>query len=1052
MNSNDKEKAYFRSFSLYNFRDLSASLRNRGESDSAGFARYYTLGYFDEFRTKRIDVAANSGDMPELWEGIKTMNSELVENKEDDFSAKSYQNIFGYPIPAEKLKSCMASQHGNYVTDEVFWGNHEYPYVFTILIQFFDRAVEGGPNTAIEEKIKTYLKKYNEHIQKNFAQYEGVFGDNGSSPSVEGSQKTAEEQTGKNDESTDSRVDTAVNESFTPSEEEKKFLCSGYITFDKYDFIVCVKTKCYLPFALATEQLYSLFSADSTKECFSVGSFTVTAIDADCINNTADEKLPSICIKCSYNESNIFYYNKQLIDKIKEDECENKFNVLNYMDMFQKKLRDSLYSESEQEELKNCDNYFRMYFISGENDIRFIARYVCVKKLLPLFFEEDSPLNSDFLGGFSTSINVTNNDVHEFELKIDDSSARNDLVKKIIECKSIINQLAERKCPEELIKTMHQINSGMSAIMPMNSDYRGYGFLSLFPDYYSYLKRLYSEVVINERKIAKKDLDDAQDLMQFFGAALLTTIRADFKEFQVPTFNANLYYTPTKLLVFYRAFIVNFLNYYKPLYRKTAMEDDHACNQESIQHFIVVPGNQFGATVFETAGGVYDNGEISERYFTCEISEKNVYCLKTSLIILSHEVSHYGLKKIRNRRNRYEHIWMSYIYTFVVLFLYNLYQEIGVDKTFSKLLSSYAITYIFDTCIFRPEVKHRLTEKICVKYEIRESELRKENDDKNKYHYDKIQRKNEKIFGYLYEFIQELLNDEICTKMQNFLMQYSTAEIDTKIKLNESVMTAVKKVFEKTFRVCLSGYNKNNISSPHSFISYHYKEVFSDIMSVTTLNLKPQDYSSTIVKERRYQMGGLNGRSILYRMSLVIDGVNEAIKKMERKQDSKSLLSFVGEAFDYEKWLMIVDAAKSDNHKRRDELNGFLDLINQYKSVKNKLFDVFACPVNDAKYLTWYRDIESSKKYPTRILFYDENLYRYFVDYLSDCVVSFFSEMYKKSKDTESKKENSVIAPLELFSMINNEEKDYYQKMTDIDAFLSRFENAQLKQLEKPDG
>lgn len=1059
------EASCFRSFSLYNYRNLSARQFDMGEKDSAGFSRYNTLGYFDEFRTKQIKVAHRKGDMLELWQGIKDMNSELVEDESGCFSAKSYQNIFGYPIPADKLRDCIGSTTGRYVTDEEFWDDHQYPYIFTILIQFFDRSEDKDAiGIDIEEKIKTYLKKYLEHIQLNFDDYRNVFVKKRTPQPTEPEEGAAAEGKGKETEDAAPQQEEGADEEvYVPSDQEKEFLLTNYITFDKYDYILCVKTKAYLPFVLATQQLYSLFSADTTKECFSVGSFTVTAIDGKCLQSIADETVPSICIKCSYNESSIYHYNKQLIERIRENEGENKFNVLNYMHLFQDKLKNYLYTESEQKKLdEDCrDEYFRMYFISGENDIRFIARYVRMQKLTTLFFQNSSPLNDTFLGGFSTSINVMNYDIYGFGLLETSPPANHSLVKKIVECKRMIKVISEKGCPEELVKTMHQINSGLSAIMPMNENYRGYGFLSLFPHFYAYLQRFYSTIIRSgpNNPIKKEELDNTQDLMQYIGAALLTTIRSDFKEFQVPTFNANLYYTPTKLLVLYRAFIVNFLEYYKPLYRKSVEEDGFASAQESKLHFIVVPGSQFGATVFETAGGVYENNRISERFFVCEISEKNVYCLKTSFIILSHEISHYGLKKVRNRRNRYEHIWQSYISAFVVLFFADLYQEFGKDPSIISMQdSSSVIVRLFDSSIFLSELKGKLIEKILIKYELKDTKLRKNShDDKNKYHYNKILFVLEQNFADLHDEIKDIVAGEVCTYIQNYLFSCNNLSFSDKVLLNERSDSIVNVAFEKVFRLCLTGYNIHKIESPHHFISYHYKEVFSDIMGVISLNLKPEEYYHTIIRERCYHIDAQNYQSLMYRVSLVLDSIFTAVVKLKQSNDSILPFDFIEQVFEnYRDWLAVIDLAQRRIRKNPEEVLSVHELILEYRSVKSKLFDVFAEAISDKRYVARYREINSNRLNPVKILFYDQNLYRCFVDYMSQCVISYFSEVYKveekrKVEQTSGNSRNVIHSPAEIFRKINDETIDYYQKMKTVDAFLSDFENAQQKLLENAD-
>jgi hypothetical protein len=62
----DDIRSYFRGFSLYNIRGKNEDLPRIHPLDATTAMRYNTLGYFDEFRTKRITVKQKNGNMPEL--------------------------------------------------------------------------------------------------------------------------------------------------------------------------------------------------------------------------------------------------------------------------------------------------------------------------------------------------------------------------------------------------------------------------------------------------------------------------------------------------------------------------------------------------------------------------------------------------------------------------------------------------------------------------------------------------------------------------------------------------------------------------------------------------------------------------------------------------------------------------------------------------------------------------------------------------------------------------------------------------------------------------
>lgn len=1016
----NEHESSFRSFSLYNFRGKHDDLLEPGAVVDTEELRFNTLGYFDEFRTKRILVKEKNGNMPELWDTINKMNAALIdESRFNEYSSKSYQNIFGFPYTFK--------QHGDssdhFVSDEIFWQDNDYPYIFTILVQFFDRNEGDYSGDALKNKIDSYIKKYIEHIRINFEEYEEVF-----------SAELVKEADGDGVFLEGDKPETYIG--FTPGEEDKKYILTDYITFDRYDYILCVKSKCYLPFVLATQQLHSLLYSTESKSFSSVGSFTVTAINHMYTGKIAEEIIPSICIKCNYAEDKIFFYNQQHREEIICNPGKCKFNILHYMRSYQEKLKSFLYSDKDQiclDSLK-LDNYFKMYYISGENDVRFISRYIRASRIISLITLQDSPLRDVFLGGFSTSINVTNNKTDVFTPKPLGGHAETVLCGKILECKRMISELSKKGYPVESIKIMNQINSGLCAIMPQNSFYRGYGFFSLFPDFFALIKRTYTEIVRGDGAgLSKQHLDNTQDLIQFIGAALLTTIRSDFKEFQIPTFNANLYYTPTKLLVFYRAFIMFFMKYYAPFYEKS--EDDYGKRsaQKSRQHFIIAPGNKFGAIVFEKVGGTYNDGKLSERYFSCEISEKNIYYLKNTMIILSHEVSHYGMKTVRNRKDRYTHIVQTYIYAFLITLLGSLtsklaftVNQININRINKDNQDD--ILFRLSNCFLTGDLKQELFDRIFSLYGF--CDIKKENHEKNKYHYSKVISTLENNIFEIKEDIRELVFNRVYTGMQEALLMMEELEITEKLKLNEKIKKAIHDSIEIADQTVFSNINNKLLSSVSHFVYYHYEEVFSDLLCILTLDLSPEDYYAALLEEERYKVEGKNeiqNRNLGYRFSLVTDSLINFRKK-------------IGElAVDNHHYREIIEYASSLFHDSSwTENNMCSSLLKTYRSVTQRQFDVFAVPFNDDHAFNWYREILVDRKQPTRILFYDRNIYQCIIDYMTGCVINYFDQMKSNHID------ELVLSPRQIYNEINSVNMDYDEKALCIDRFLSQFENQQF--------
>ena len=1025
-----RSESSFRSFSLYNIRGDSINCFPDHTYANSGEKRYSTLGYFDEFRTKSVAVEKKNGDMPELWETINKMNSELIDSKNTgSYSSKSYQNIFGFPFTYIHHKKD-SEYEGRFVSDEEFWQDDNYLYIFTILVQFFDSNGKEINKDLLKHKIDTYIRKYIEHIGINFEKYNDVF-------SVRPDIKEGDEDYGF------ARKAHDILPEFSPNEEDKDYILTDYLTFDRYDYILCVKSRCYMPFVLATQQLHSLFYASGIQRFSSVESFTVTAINHDYSGVIADEIIPSICIKCNYAEDKIFLYNLNLLDQLKEEEQavylpQDKFNVLNFMHTFQEELKEYLYEEEEIKKYdKFLDNYFKMYYISGENDARFISRYVHIGKIISLLTSVSSPLRKVFLSSFSTSINVTNNDYKLFQPNQVTDQLNTKLYDKIKECKEMICKLSEKKYPTELIKIMHQVNSGLSAIMPRNTHYRGYGFFSLFPDFYDLIKRTYLEMLsIEKSDLSIITLEKVQDLIQFLGAALLTTIRSDFKEFQVPTFNANLYYTPTKLLVFYRAYIMFFMEYYAPFYEKSSEKYGTACAQRSEQHFIIAPGNKFGATVYEKVGGIYENEKLSERFFTCEISEKSIYLLKHTLTVLSHEISHYGLKTIRKRKERYLHIKNTYIYAFLDYLLLSTTQKISeivqkVDKAKSDSRKNGLALYRLINGILNKELKSELFEKIHDLYCFYEA--KNKTCKKNKYHYDNTILVLESIFFNIKSEIGESVFDTVYSNLQEELYKTKDFGISDRLFLNESLKRAITESIELSYQTVFLNRKNKAILSVHNFISYYYEEVFSDLLCLLTLNISPEEYIASIIEERSYKndMGGeMHDRTMSYRIFLVVESLNKALEKLsmhaESDQENNGLYGYAEKLFDFGRW-------KEDNQS--------FVITKEYRSVKERQFDVFAVPINDPDHLRWYKEINVERVYPIRSLFYEMNISQNIIEYMTDCIIAYFEQMRSNGIDTKG------LSPRMIYDYISSEEKNYDEKILCIDSFLSKFENYQMIKL-----
>ena len=933
---------FFRSFTFYN--DRGNNFRHKLEKSQTDKKIFRTLGYFDEFKTEKIVFKHPDGDMDFLWEQINLMNEKIIDTNDNKIVDTSFQNIFGFP--------CNYKLDNNHeVNDEFFWNSDEYAFTFIILVQFFSKDEN---DILLEQKIKSYKMKFCENINENLLQYRKKF-------------------------FWDESIEYPVADILKGDELETEYIFTDYLTFDRYDYILAAKTKCYLPFVLAMQQLYSLYSYDK-KIPIALNSFTVTAIGNK--NNLINELVPSICIKFNYDENNIFLYN------LKNNNYDSRFSVYEYLKFFnERKLHTALFPEL----IRDKDKH-RLYYISGEDDIRIIAREVEMRNLFKLF-EENSVLETNYLYGFSTVINVLYD--YDVENAFCDDFTNNNIERDLKNCKELILNLGEIY-PNELIKTLIQINSGLFAIRPLNANYRGYGFYSLFVEFKNFVQLL-AEI---KEPLKTSLISKAFLVTHSFGSALLTTVRSDFREFQIPTFNANLYYAPTKMLVFYRAFLSKLIQFYSVF------------NNGSAEHFIINTGNEITTRVNEVLSINHTNGSY-EKFFVCNMSERNIYMIKNSMIQLNHEVAHFGLRKIRNRNNRVNYIADSYLRAYMSIFKIFLTNRISLERELGNNKIRKLLNYINEekfTFLFLKKLRYFYLKSFCFE---------------SGNHY------------YMNETIS-IIKDKILNIEQEFAELISNNLLDFFCNsMNDSISTVFmqynlfKKIIEQTFSLTKQAlllepfnYNKGNFDY---FIDYHFKECYADVMAILTLKLHPKDYLEALL--RGYNSTNKNNKNIVtqFRYFIVLKAFDCAIKEHIAVNNTKN--SFIMD------WDI-------DSFDKKNVENGIVvEISNNLSNYINKLQVDLTTSWYDAKTVgfleTIMEEYHSSSYEPSAkffsLFFYEKNIFTNIVDYLVECI-----ELYFQNIETE---DNLLsFLPSDIYRIISSEKNSIDQKIVYIDSLLSSFE------------
>lgn len=742
-----------RAFSFFNDRSSNA---NRIDADvGVEIQAFHTLGYFDKFVTRKIDM--NEEELPNmlsLWETINSMNKRLVDTKQQSINDESFQNIFGVALQNK--------DEGIEIRDETFWGNTDYAYTFVILVQFYNNST-----LKLKEKINLYKKSFIEAVKERLNKYKSYFID------------------GVYDEELKD-IDFLNNNSL-----ESQFMITDYVTYDRYDYILTVKCNFYLPIVSAMQQLYALKNGEHS---LAVKSFTVPALSNN-QNNLINEIVPSVSIECSYNESNMYLYNKNTGER---------FEVEKYLNWFcEEFIKPGLYDN-------NAIAKHKLYYISGEHDLRIHAHNIRMSKLTAMIPKMTSP----YLYGFSTTINVPHKKLGyiNYDGFVSDKYT---LVKDIVDCGNIISSLESKGFPKELIKTLHQINSGLSAIRPVISQYRGYGFYSLFTEFKFYLKMLLEVDKNDSNSIVK-----AFEVAKAFGSALLTTIRSDFRCFQIPTFNANLYYAPTKLLVFYRAFISSLLKYYSKF------------NNRSDEHFIICIENKINIDVEQKLK--VDGDNKVRRFFVCRMSEKNLYSIKDTMIQLNHEIAHYGLGVIRNRRQRVKYLVDSFIKAYLLLLRVCLYKMCATEKVgerYKKYLDYIKSKEFADKffAIFKEYLHVDFFNDQCNNYYFKETLY---------------------LIGNRFEKKKDYFEKTICADIL-YNINSIGENIGETYKVYTDFCSLLRDAMGFVEKQVFVGLSRKKISKVGFFLEYCYKECFADMITILTLNLKPMDYIKTLINANK---------------------------------------------------------------------------------------------------------------------------------------------------------------------------------------------------------
>lgn len=455
-------------------------------------------------------------------------------------------------------------------------------------------------------------------------------------------------------------------------ESKGSYIFSCYVTLDKNDFVICIKSKKYSCIAR------SILALHNNLKPRILYSYSVMSLNRRWMKDLAeneslfpvdggrDELIDSICLK-------------GITNSVTDGAFESKYRELcRQLDSF-------LYGDdksSGDDESGGHDS--QLYDILGDYDFRYIARDVPMKRLLLAIAREDGPLNyrsrlfkfalfsSNLVlnirsGGVGTD-NKPFRNVSEYPgtqdedtLERSEKRMKRDFGDPL--CRELMEQLSEhrdRLCGElsssggySLKRTAYWANmaslwkllSSLSALEKAPT--RKYDFHSLYWPYRMLISMLGEENYFSDQEHRMPD-EDMYGFIHGLSSTLHGTLRTDIQFFQINDFNAIVHYAPAKLRAFYSAWTYELTQCYRRIHVGDAQD------LEREYEFVTVPNTNSVIRTFEFNPYRRMQGAVgTKRLMRIEIPERYLYQPRETCIHLAHETAHFVGTGIRCRPARH---------------------------------------------------------------------------------------------------------------------------------------------------------------------------------------------------------------------------------------------------------------------------------------------------------------------------------------------------------------------------------------------------------------
>lgn len=506
--------------------------------------------------------------------------------------------------------------------------------------------------------------------------------------------------------------------------------------------------------------------------------------------------------------------------------------------------------------------------------------------------------------------------------------------------------------------------------------------------------------------INTEDYLPSKEIFRFLNGVILiaqNSMHSDRQFMQTPDFNAVVYESPAKLNAYYGSFIKK---------AKDMLKKD----EEKEYEFLIVPG----LNEYMVVRKIFDRLINNKRLFILEIPEYQIFDPKTLMPALIHEIAHKVGSKIRSREVRDDKIQELVVNTIIfdILHFLNINyekEELYHKKLYNTIKSEFSF-HLQKVRKYKKEnydIKKKKINSIIIK-EFPQNDYRfpdinhllsnYELDDLYLAAADTLNKlKSDRTFiEHLWKIFFKANNDkseEITSfyDFNSFIIEAINTYSTTNLYQNINILNTFKQ-FDKEKNISFKF--TYGLQCEISDFLLIFSEVYADIISIISLDLKPNDYFDSIVHNDLQLDPKSIGKSI---MSIRVSLVTSFMLKSELLKNESKLINW--------QW---DDLENYSNDDVKHLKNAVLAIFSNVASGTNKS--------NSSDKQLYIEDIPQILLYPI-----GRNI---IISYIEECIKVYIEDVLKN--ENNSKLKNELY---DMYESACNLEK------TNIDALIQKMEN-----------